>query len=353
MPKSEYLQQTKGFIVKNYTSDFLPQEKGKYHLFGKYDFGIGEPGTVVHIRADIPNDKYLLRYMRMKIIEKQSTSKKYQTQTEQQTQLNVMKLENLLFDKPGRYQLLIEGCMPYNTGEGGQLQLEVLANKADFQLEEVQHVEPVEYSDKYYQSKYGIIFKEKVIVGSEHTQVAMSIRLKKEGKELDKIEGLQRLFRVDVLDHGKVIYSKQGYNQITISHLMFRSNAQLPETVSEELVESTEVKHQYVLQATFDLHEFPACKSVADPSSADITWHLKLYASDTLAVIKDTDKEDRERALKLGWEQAEPGRAEKAKRSRQKFMLQERLRKGEKLTEEEMMIVNEVRERIRKKDEVE
>ena len=79
---------------------------------------------------------------------------------------------------------------------------------------------------------------------------------------------------------------------------------------------------------------------------------MKIFSSETLAIIKDTDKEDREKALKASWETNEPGRAEKAKKSRTKFLLQEKLRKGEQLTEEELAIVKEVRERIRKKDEV-
>jgi len=37
-----------------------------------------------------------------------------------------------------------------------------------------------------------------------------------------------------------------------------------------------------------------------------------MYSSETLALIKDTDKEDREKALKTSWETEEPGRAEKA-----------------------------------------
>ena len=78
---------------------------------------------------------------------------------------------------------------------------------------------------------------------------------------------------------------------------------------------------------------------------------MKVFSSETLAIVKDTDKEDREKALKVSWESNEAGRQEKAKRSRLKFMLQERLRKGEQLTEEEVSIVKEVRERIRKKDE--
>jgi hypothetical protein len=70
----------------------------------------------------------------------------------------------------------------------------------------------LEFTDKYYPSKYGIIFKEKITVGPDHTNAAINIRLRKEGKEFDKIEGMKKLFRFEVLDHGKVIYRQEGYN---------------------------------------------------------------------------------------------------------------------------------------------
>ena len=78
-----------------------------------------------------------------------------------------------------------------------------------------------------------------------------------------------------------------------------------------------------------------------------------MYSSETLALIKDTDKEDREKALKAQWEADEPGRAEKARLSRQKFILKKKQKAGEELTEEELEILNEKRERVRKKDQEE
>lgn len=51
---------------------------------------------------------------------------------------------------------------------------------------------------------------------------------------------------------------------------------------------------------------------------------MKIYTSETLAIIKDTDKEDKEKALKQSWETAEIGRADKAKKSRLKFVLQQK-----------------------------
>ena len=35
---------------------------------------------------------------------------------------------------------------------------------------------------------------------------------------------------------------------------------------------------------------------------------MKVFSSETLAIVKDTDKEDREKALKVSWESNEAGR---------------------------------------------
>lgn len=75
-----------------------------------------------------------------------------------------------------------------------------------------------------------------------------------------------------------------------------------------------------MFQAVFDLTLLPEY-ATANDASDNITWILKMYSSDTIAIIKDTDKEDREKALKVSWETAEPSRAEKAAKSRQRFLL--------------------------------
>ena len=121
-------------------------------------------------------------------------------------------------------------------------------------------------------SKYGIIFKEKVVISpTDHTSATMNIRMLKNGEEFNNIEGFApKYFRVDILDNGKTIFSCTGYNQITISHFMFRCNQGLPDALGEG-EESGEIKHNYVIQALFDLHEWPDGKTAND-ESADITW---------------------------------------------------------------------------------
>ena len=92
----------------------------------------------------------------------------------------------------------------------------------------------------------------------------MNIKVLQDGNEFED----PKYFRVDILDNGLPIYSQTGYNQITISHFMFRCNQGLPDQAEEE---GGEVKHNYVIQALFDLHDWPEGKTAND-NSVNITW---------------------------------------------------------------------------------
>lgn len=39
-------------------------------MFAKYDLKVQKPDTALYLRIDLPNDKYLLRNMRIKLIDK-------------------------------------------------------------------------------------------------------------------------------------------------------------------------------------------------------------------------------------------------------------------------------------------
>jgi len=53
-----------------------------------------------------------------------------------------------------------------------------------------------------------------------------------------------------------------------------------------------------------------------------------------LAFVRDTRQEDREKLTRKSWEDAEPGRAERAKKTRRKFLIEMKKEGGEALTEE-------------------
>lgn len=71
----------------------------------------------------------------------------------------------------------------------------------------------------------------------------------------------------------------------------------------------------YILKTTFDLREWPEAKELS-PDTELIHWFLTVFGTDTVVVVRDTTKEDKEKSIKKSWEDKEPGRAEKAKKSR-------------------------------------
>ena len=59
---------------------------------------------------------------------------------------------------------------------------------------------------------------------------------------------------------------------------------------------------------------------------------MKIFTNNTMAIGRDTTKEDNETAIRQSWEANEPGRQEKALKSRQHFLLLQKKLKGEELT---------------------
>lgn len=70
--QQEYLAAQKNNVTKQYTCDFVPLQKGKNHIFGKWDFKVTSADTHINMRVNCANDKYLLDYIRIKIIDKNS-----------------------------------------------------------------------------------------------------------------------------------------------------------------------------------------------------------------------------------------------------------------------------------------
>lgn len=159
----------------------MPLQKGKNHLFGKWDFKVTSPETKVNLRVSFPADKYLQDHVRIKFLNKSESMH----QDGNGMVVHSCYLENLSLPvSEDGYIMLIEGCMPYNTADG-QVQIDVNTNQEDLELHEIVGCEPVEYSDAYHPSKYGIILKEKVFISpTDATMTSINIRLQKDGTDL-------------------------------------------------------------------------------------------------------------------------------------------------------------------------
>ncbi|KAJ2999333.1 hypothetical protein HDV02_003114 [Globomyces sp. JEL0801] len=85
--------------------------------------------------------------------------------------------------------------------------------------------------------------------------------------------------------------------------------------------------------ATISAQPIPSNAPVANTATSAITpgfpevefnWYLRIISTDaaTVTVVRDTEKEDRYRAIKESWEQATPGRMNRAKELRELYMKQ-------------------------------
>ena len=165
----------------------------------------------MHFKIDTPADRYLLNYMRAKIVDRSAAGQggKDLTEAHNVICLNQLNLGDIKLKPNGvnGYCLIVEGVMPYNTTEG-QLVIDTLCNKESFALTEIMQCEPVEYVDAYVPTKYGIIFQEKVVISPvDNTCATMNIKLLKGGKEFSKVEEMTpKYFRVEILDNGVPVF---------------------------------------------------------------------------------------------------------------------------------------------------
>ena len=184
-------------------------------MLAKYEFSAppeAEATTTVSLKVDMPADRFLSNCMRLKIIRKSDDV----TETSGATIINSLSLENFKIEPKAEYVLIVEGVFPYNTTEG-QLVIETLSDNEAFELKDIQQCEPLEYGDAYMPTKYGIIFKEKVVISpTDHTSAAINVRLLKGDQEFSKLSASTdfkaKYFRVQVLDNDKVIHEQMGYD---------------------------------------------------------------------------------------------------------------------------------------------
>lgn len=123
-----------------------------------------------------------------------------------------------------------------------------------------------------------------------------------------------------------VLYQAEGINQITVPNFKFQST-------------KTNANKQYYLQVKFDLRIWPQAV-VKNQHTDKICWVAQVIAQDSLAFVRDTKQEDKEKQTRKSWEDSEPGRAERAKKARRKFLIELKKERGEALTEEEEQILN-------------
>jgi len=97
----------------------------------------------------------------------------------------------------------------------------------------------------------------------------------------------------------------------------------------------------YQILINFDMSEIPGwIRYFKAIDNENISWIMRVHTTDPIKFYIDTTKEDKENKLKEAWENIEPGRSDKAKFTRKKFLIMKKREIGEDITLEEEEILN-------------
>jgi hypothetical protein len=253
-------------------------------------------------------------------------------------------------------------------------EFDVVYDSPNCKINILESIEPYEIMDRYVPNRHGVVFKELLYAG-DLLHTTFDIRLRREtvrsntsnaqafDKKAGKVDVSQTCvveenvdnpitekvrMKLELYRSGELLNTWDFYNGITLHHLYLEGVPYIPPVKTGKGDKNEQPKEvpniPYIMICYVDLTEVPFWLKNKSTSS-DIGWVIRVFSNETIGFVKDTSKEDMERALKESWEIAEPGRADKAKKSRAKYMIQLKKDKGEELTYEEEQFLNEERER--------
>lgn len=359
MSISDYLTKYEGFTSKCFNIEYPALDKERYHLYFKYKISNIEKSHNLIIRIKTSSETYLLKYLRFRLTDLQQSLNDSQLEGVQhegvylypEEQVQELLDYNKFFIKQGSsYTLLLESRLP-NSFPEGQFEVEILY-KGSLNIDIIENLEPFEYMDRYQPNKYGIIFRERLFL-TEELHCTLCLRLtqmlakdpssvnpkeksnkKPNANENDSNQEIEmsekRLIFFELFENERLITQIQGINTAILAQLCLKPN------------KDESLNRNYYLQARFELRDWPGCIQVCEETKC-LAWVLKVFTSEPLAFVRDTQKEDYERSIRKSWEDKEPGRSEKAKKSRQKYLLLLKKESGQPLTEQENELLNEPR----------
>ncbi|CAG9320735.1 unnamed protein product [Blepharisma stoltei] len=322
MSRMKYLSEKQGWSISSLNFDYSAIAKKAFYIPMKVEITSTDPLPVfIKLSSSDPN---LLSSAQLLLInrDKDPLEQKY-------SYLDIATLESqrISFSPNEKGYRLLLLIISSTSLLDGQVSLNILT-KTPEQIKATpgDMMDPAEFSDRYLPNKYGIIFKEHFFI-PEEVHFSLHLRLRKGGlpipgsktKELAPEEPLlaSRLIKLSLYEGDTIICSSEGYNQAYFTHINLRNNGR-----------------EFLLVCKFDITEIPEIMNPSEETQ-DMNWIMRIISSESIAIAKDTRKEDREEAIRKSWETSQPGRQELAKTSRGRYLAQMKKNNGEALNDQE------------------
>ena len=295
--------------------------------------------------------------------------------------------------KEGKYYAVLAVDRCQYTLKENNLEVDVIYDNNNYKTELIENIDFYYIEDEYVPNRHNIIFKE-LIYACDNIETSLHIELENPNdnnnnnvnnnnnnnnennnnennnneennenkKPNDKIKIILQIYQLkdpsstefplieSKYSHnlrGVLLQTIESINSILIPHITLRGGLLIEDKKKPNQKKNEQEQpppplfFPYLLICYID-------ESIDIPNSIacnKLKWRINVYCNDYLCFVKDTSKEDHEKELKESWEINEPGRKEIAKLSRKRFLLENNVKNGLELNEEEKTFLNTQRKR--------
>ena len=260
------------------------------------------------------------------------------------------------FSECSKYRVELSIIPPGNIPEKN-FDYIVLYDNPNINIEIFENIYPFYIRQKYIPNKHHIVFNELVFPGeliNTTLDVALEYRPNSENniqnnennnnnyndenlpKEEPFPKSVKMIFYFMIGE--KLIFQKDFENQSLIRNLTLEPKAM---NVKDNNASNQLISEAYSIKCVLDMEQCPSWIINPNEYKGDIYWKISVFSTDTLTFLKNTIKEDKEKAVIESWEVNEPGRKVKAEKSRKKYFANIKYNNGEMLSPEEEELIPE------------
>ena len=136
----------------------------------------------------------------------------------------------------------------------------------------------------------------------------------------------------------QLVFQKDFENKSLIRNLILESK---PINQKDNNNSNKLILEAYSIKCVLDTEQCPSWLIMPNEYKGDVYWKISVFSTDSIAFIKNTIKEDKEKEVIESWEINEPGRKNKAEKSRKKYFVNIKYNNGEILSPEEEELIPE------------
>ena len=266
------------------------------------------------------------------------------------------KLFEINFDTCQKYRVELSIIPPGNIPEKS-FDYIILYDNPNINIEIYDNIYPFYIRQKYIPNKHHIVFNELLFPSdfiSTTLDVSLEYRPNDENKSNENInnnfidENLPKevsfpssIRMICYFMAGEnLIFKKDFENKSLIRNLVLESKP-INQKEKDNNIYNKLILEAYSIKCVLDIEQCPPWLLSPNEYKGDVYWKISVFSTDSLTFIKNTIKEDKEKAVIESWEINEPGRKNKAEKSRKKYFVNVKYKNGEVLSPEEEELIPE------------